>query len=206
MTRLQSRPAPPAVECAGGPIEAAGADPVEADPPEGAGPLSVDIVCDDEDAPGWAAFGDAETAVQTAAAAVGACTELAIDHAHAVVALASDAAVMELNGAYRGFDKPTNVLSFPAPPHATVAGDPRTLGDIIIARETVLREAAEQGVPPLHHLQHLVVHGLLHLLGFDHGTDDEAVVMETLETRILASVGIPDPYAGTEPERSGGEI
>ena len=76
------------------------------------------------------------------------------------------------------------------------------LGDIIIARETVLREAAEQGLPPSARLQHLVVHGLLHLLGYDHETQADAEMMEPLEVRLLASLGIADPYAEIELEEA----
>ena len=103
--------------------------------------------------------------------------------------------------AYRGKDAPTNVLSLPfrEEPHDPAgAAQPRHLGDIVLAVETLQREAAEQGIPPLHHLQHLVVHGLLHLLGFDHDAEVEAEAMERLETRILATLGVPDPYAAVE--------
>lgn len=108
------------------------------------------------------------------------------------VLLADDAAIRELNRDYRGFDKPTNVLSFPAGPTP-----PRTplLGDLALAFETIGREAETDAKPFDHHLTHLVVHGVLHLLGYDHETDDEADAMETLETRILAGLGIADPYA-----------
>jgi probable rRNA maturation factor len=72
------------------------------------------------------------------------------------------------------------------------------LGDIAMAGETVLREAAEQGTEPAHHLQHLTVHGLLHLLGYDHENSDDATEMETLEIDILARIGVPNPYTGSE--------
>jgi probable rRNA maturation factor len=72
------------------------------------------------------------------------------------------------------------------------------LGDVVLAAETVLNEASEQGVAPVHHLQHLVVHGLLHLLGFDHDTKVQADAMERLEVQILATLGVPDPYAAAE--------
>jgi probable rRNA maturation factor len=91
------------------------------------------------------------------------------------------------------------VLSFPAPPSPTVTG-PRFLGDIVLAFETIEREAQAQGISTEAHLAHLVVHGTLHLLGYDHETDEEATVMERLETRILAGLGIADPYAGAPPE------
>ena len=128
--------------------------------------------------------------------------------------LADDALVQSLNRSYRGKDAPTNVLSFPfqAPPGAWAPDDvdddgivsamtepePRQLGDVVLAVETVTREASAQAVPPVHHLQHLVVHGLLHLMGFDHETDAQAEVMEGLEVEILAALGIGDPYAAIE--------
>ena len=96
--------------------------------------------------------------------------------------------VRNLNRDYRAKDKPTNVLSFPAP-HGPL------LGDVIIAWETLLREAEEEGITPADHLAHLTIHGLLHLLGYDHETDAEAVAMESLETAILAGLGIKDPHA-----------
>ncbi|MEQ1696809.1 MAG: rRNA maturation RNase YbeY [Hyphomicrobiaceae bacterium] len=157
-------------------------------------PLIVDVVPDDAD---WSAFDDAEAAVAGAADAVGARSGLNIGRAEATIALSSDAEVATLNGTYRGKPKPTNVLSFPASPAPAGMPEPgrRFLGDIIIARETVLAEAAEQQIPAVNHLQHLVVHGLLHLLGYDHENDDEAHIMEALETSILAGLGIPDPYS-----------
>lgn len=106
-----------------------------------------------------------------------------------------DAHIKELNAGWRGKDKPTNVLSFPAftPDKASRALSPM-LGDVILALETVRREAALEDKPFEHHLSHLLVHGLLHLLGYDHETEDEAEEMEALERRILAGLAIPDPY------------
>lgn len=98
-----------------------------------------------------------------------------------------------LNRDWRGKDAPTNVLSFPQiEPFDPVVG---ILGDIILARETLEREAIEQGTSFEHHFTHLIVHGFLHILGYDHIEDDEALEMEGLETQILASLGVPDPYA-----------
>jgi probable rRNA maturation factor len=134
----------------------------------------------------------------------------AVHGAEACVVLANDAMVRSLNRDYRGKDAPTNVLSFPfqAPAVAVRSDDtereavepaePRHLGDVVLAAETVGREADAQGIPPLHHLQHLVVHGLLHLLGFDHDTEPQAETMEGLEVEILATLGVPDPYAAAE--------
>ena len=119
--------------------------------------------------------------------------------------LADDDSVRALNRDHRGQDKPTNVLSFPliddvlhTEPEAP--GAPLMLGDVILAYETVAREAAEQGKNVTDHAVHLVVHGVLHLLGHDHQNDVEADAMERLETVILCKLGIADPYAST-PER-----
>ncbi len=111
------------------------------------------------------------------------------------IALADDAAVRRLNRTFRGKDRPTNVLSFPADARATPPGAPRFLGDIALARQTVMREARDQDKPLAGHLTHLVVHGILHLLGHDHEIDAEAARMEALEVRILAGLGVPNPYA-----------
>lgn len=108
--------------------------------------------------------------------------------------LSDDGHVQELNRDWRGKDKPTNVLSFPAEGDFPMPGAPRLLGDIILAQETVAREALEQGKRFDHHLSHLVIHGLLHLLGYDHIEEDEAQEMEALEIKLLASMDIPDPY------------
>ncbi len=104
-----------------------------------------------------------------------------------------------LNRQYRGIDRPTNVLSFPfeLPPGLTPdADDPIAdlIGDLVICDEVVRREAQEQGKEPHAHWAHLVVHGVLHLLGYDHLTDGEATAMETLETDILCGLGFPPPY------------
>jgi probable rRNA maturation factor len=108
--------------------------------------------------------------------------------------LADDAALQALNLRWRGLDKATNVLSFPAPPPGR-RGDPATLGDIALAYETLAREAEELGVPLADHYRHLLAHGFLHLIGYDHETDAEAERMEALETKILTRLGVGDPYA-----------
>jgi probable rRNA maturation factor len=105
--------------------------------------------------------------------------------------LSDDAEMRTLNRTWRGKDAPTNVLSFPA---GEQPGEPRPLGDVVLAGETVLDEARQQGVAVQDHVSHLIVHGMLHLLGFDHISDEEAERMETLETEILASLNIADPY------------
>jgi len=98
----------------------------------------------------------------------------------------------QLNSEYRGKDKPTNVLSFPFDVPDGIELD--LLGDLVICAEVVSREAEEQNKPLFNHWAHMVVHGVLHLLGFDHINDDEAEEMEALESKILASLNIPDPY------------
>lgn len=118
------------------------------------------------------------------------------------VVLADDAAVQALNARFRGRDAPTNVLSFPAVPspvaHPDGATEPTPLGDVVLAFETVRAEAERDDKPFAHHLMHLVVHGVLHLLGHDHITDSDADLMEARERDILASLAVPDPYAGRE--------
>jgi probable rRNA maturation factor len=158
--------------------------------------LQVDVV---HEAGDWGPLPTIEADVAAAAAAV-ACA-LDMPPSEACLALSADADVARLNATYRGKDTPTNVLSFPAPDGMAGAADaPRHLGDLVLAHETVVREAGEQAIPLRHHLQHLVVHGLLHLSGYDHETDAEADVMETLEVRILDSLGIANPYlAALEP-------
>ena len=106
------------------------------------------------------------------------------------ILLTDDAAVAELNVRFRQKDGPTNVLSFEA-----ALNPERHLGDLALAYGVCAREAAEQGKPLAHHLQHLTVHGVLHLLGYDHIGDDAAEAMEDLERAVLAGLGVPDPYA-----------
>jgi len=110
-----------------------------------------------------------------------------------------DASIRQINAEWRGQDKPTNVLSFPAFPLAPGGMPGPMLGDIIIARETVEREAVDLEKSVDEHLTHLMVHGLLHLFGYDHMNDADAETMEGLETRILARLGLSDPYAGQDP-------
>ncbi|HEX4198675.1 MAG TPA: rRNA maturation RNase YbeY [Caulobacteraceae bacterium] len=124
------------------------------------------------------------------AAAVAALAQVGGESGEVAILLADDAAIRALNGRFRGQDKPTNVLSFPAGP-----GADGLAGDIILAYGTCAAEAAAQAKPLADHLRHLVVHGVLHLHGHDHGDDAEAVAMETLERRILQGLGVPDPYA-----------
>ncbi|RUY84002.1 rRNA maturation RNase YbeY [Mesorhizobium sp. M7A.F.Ca.CA.003.01.2.1] len=106
-----------------------------------------------------------------------------------------DAHIQVLNAGWRGKDKPTNVLSFPAFPFAQGGPLPPMLGDIVLAAETVAHEAVLEDKPVENHITHLVIHGLLHLLGYDHETEAEAEAMEAVERAALARLAIPDPYA-----------
>ncbi|PPD43602.1 MAG: rRNA maturation RNase YbeY [Methylocystis sp.] len=109
------------------------------------------------------------------------------------VTFCADDEIRELNAQWRGKDAPTNVLSFPTP--GPVAARP-LLGDIVVAYETVAREAAEQEKTLREHTAHMVIHGFLHLIGYDHETAAEAEEMESLERRIASRLGLRDPYAG----------
>jgi probable rRNA maturation factor len=111
----------------------------------------------------------------------------------------SDEEIRVFNAEWRGQDKPTNVLSFPALPLTPGKMPGPMLGDIVIARETVEREAVELEKTFDDHLTHLLVHGFLHLFGYDHMETGEAEKMEGLETRILSELGLSDPYAGQDP-------
>lgn len=123
--------------------------------------------------------------------------------AELTIVLADDGTVRRLNRQYRGIDKPTNVLSFgstdggrkPAP------GLPTILGDVVLARETMAAEAAVQGKSIADHAVHLVVHGVLHLLGHDHQAAREADLMEAIEIQVLARLGVADPYVTRLPRR-----
>jgi probable rRNA maturation factor len=143
------------------------------------------------EAPAWAqALPDAEALTRRAGQAV---LDYERQPGGTIVLLTDDAAVRELNARFRQQDKPTNVLSFPTPPNPE-----HHLGDVALAYETCAKEAAEQGKTLAAHLQHLVAHGVLHLLGYDHMTDAEADEMEGLERIVLASLGVADPYAAGE--------
>jgi probable rRNA maturation factor len=117
------------------------------------------------------------------------------------IRLTSDAEVHALNAEWRGKDKPTNVLSFPMAEadeldHAAAPGPELMLGDIVLAQGVCAAEAAEKAIPLENHAAHLMVHGTLHLLGYDHMDEDSAADMEAREVRALARMGIADPYAG----------
>ena len=141
---------------------------------------------------GWEDVND-EDIVRAARAAFTAAQD-DTDQCEVSLLLTSDEEIAALNKSWRDMDGPTNVLSFRLDATPCDAG-PRALGDVVLARETIEREAAERGIPAGQHAAHLVVHGVLHLLGYDHGTDGEAGEMEDLEVRILATLGLPDPYS-----------
>jgi probable rRNA maturation factor len=151
----------------------------------------------------WQTEPDAEAVIHRAIAAAAEIADADIGEAELAVMLTDDAGIRTLNNNWRGIDKPTNVLSFPALQPTGPGGPddaPRMLGDIAIAYDTTRREADEEQKPFDHHLSHLAVHGFLHLIGYDHEKDDDAEAMEALEREILAQLGIPDPYADRNPD------
>jgi probable rRNA maturation factor len=148
------------------------------------------------DAPLWQQIDAAEALARTAADALARHPAVSRNlPVRACITLGDDRAMRRLNAQWRGKDKPTNVLSFPSASEMPHGPGPRFAGDVVLAAETVFAEARDLGKPAEHHLQHLVLHGLLHLLGFDHETDADAAVMERIETETLALLGISDPYA-----------
>ena len=171
-------------------------------------PLNVDVAVDGD---GWKSVGDAEAiSLSAARAAFAAAVSVGFDgvpvggRGEISICLSDDAEVQALNRAWRDQDKPTNVLSFsalegdaaPAVPGAEVL-----LGDVIVAFETTRTEADKEGKSTADHLAHLVVHGVLHLVGFDHTSDADAAEMEGLEVRVLAGLGIQNPYAEISHDR-----
>lgn len=159
--------------------------------------LSIDVILQSDR---WSELADVE---ELAARAINAALMRAdialVVGAEICVSLADDAAVRVLNAEWRGLDKPTNVLSFPAVEPDELEYAPH-IGDIILAYETVEREARDDGKTFADHTTHLIIHEILHLLGFDHETDEEAQEMEALEIAALADLGIADPYADFELE------
>ena len=143
--------------------------------------------------PKWDAQPSAEQTVRDAIAA--AAITLAAGEGEVSVVLTDDSAMRALNRDWRKIDKPTNVLSFPAP---DTPGAEKMFGDIVIAYETLARECDEEDRVFLHHLSHLAVHGFLHLIGYDHQTDSDADAMEALESKIMIAMKRPDPYSGRD--------
>jgi len=169
--------------------------------------LTVDVLITSS---AWNRLPQAVEVVQRSiAAAAAANPDPGLRNAELSVLLCDDATIAVLNGRWRGQEQPTNVLSFPAPlpdgarlpagsPSDATPSDKIPLGDIAIAGETLVREADASGKTVPAHLAHLVVHGFLHLMGYDHETDDEAEEMERLERDILARISVADPYAGRD--------
>ena len=159
--------------------------------------LAVDVLIESE---AWRMLPEAEDIVRLAIAFTATSGDnVCRRNAELSVLLCDDETIARLNGQWRGQQKPTNVLSFPAPPlQSTVPDEKIPLGDIAIAYETLAREAEENGKTVSEHLSHLAVHGFLHLLGYDHHMDDEAERMERLERDILARIGVADPYAACD--------
>lgn len=153
--------------------------------------LQIDIAVEAGDWPDESVLGDKAERACTATFA-----ELGIEPSQSELSLVftDDASIQDLNREWRGKDKATNVLSFPAFEVSLVDALPPMLGDVILAFETVSREAALEDKPFEHHLTHLLVHGLLHLLGYDHENDADAEEMEGLERKILERLSVPDPY------------
>ncbi len=152
-------------------------------------PPTVDVVVS---SPLWQAEPGAEDVVRRTVAE--AASLLSKTAGELAIVLTDDSSIRALNRDWRDKDEATNVLSFPVP---AVGGDGKAgilLGDVVIAYETLAREAAAEGRLFRHHLAHLTVHGFLHLLGYDHETDQEADVMEHLEANVLARLGVPNPY------------
>lgn len=151
--------------------------------------MDPDISIDDE---AWNAVADLEgLATRAVATSLG-----LVDMADAQLALnfADDETLGRLNAQWRGKPKPTNVLSFPAGPGMTPPDEPAFLGDVILASGVTQAEAREQGKSWADHTAHLIIHGVLHLAGHDHETEEEAAVMEALEIRAMAALGLPNPY------------
>jgi probable rRNA maturation factor len=150
--------------------------------------MKLDIRIDDTD---WKSIPNLRKLAKTAISA-------AVPNRNISVSLlfTSDAKIAEMNGQWRAKPYATNVLSFPIAADAPVPdGEPQPLGDIVLAFGVISKEALEQKKPVANHASHLIVHGVLHLLGYDHENDQGAEAMERLETKILAGLGIDNPYA-----------
>jgi probable rRNA maturation factor len=150
------------------------------------GALAIDVVVESDH---WRQDGEAAAAARQAVTE--AATALSTERAELAIVLTDDSAMRALNRAWRGVDKATNVLSFPTQRSEET---PRLLGDIVLAYETIAREARSQRKPFAHHVAHLAVHGFLHLLGYDHERRTDAEAMERTEREILQRLAVPDPY------------
>lgn len=163
------------------------------------------------DAPGWTvALADVERLCETAVIAALAVGPTDLRDAEVSVLLTDDATMRRLNRTYRGHDAPTNVLSFEGSRECTVSRgaqvakmrtQPPFLGDIALGLDVTASEAGAAGKPIADHFRHLIIHGVLHLLGYDHQNDADAEVMERLEARVLDTLGVPDPYPGVSETR-----
>ena len=155
--------------------------------------VEVSIECDL-----WAALPNAEVLAAQAVEKARKITKIKLHKAAEIsVLLVDDSRIASLNAQWRKISKATNVLSFPASAPEMLASNP-LLGDIVLAFETVRREALDEGKSLANHFSHLVVHGFLHLIGYDHINEADAEIMEALEIKILAGLKIADPYSETE--------
>lgn len=156
--------------------------------------LSIDIAVLHD---AWLALGDLDGLIAKASnAAVREAGDQSLAESELSIVLCDDVFIRGLNAQWRGKDRATNVLSFPV--DATARG--KALGDVVVAWETCSEEAAALGQADTDYLMHLLVHGVLHLLGYDHENDDDAATMEAAETRILAGLGIDSPYENSMAE------
>ena len=163
-------------------------------PPAAGASLAVEIVRHEA---GWTRAKITDALLKRAARAALSAVSSPRSDGRVTLVLANDAEMRALNSTWRGKDAPTNVLSFPA----DAALDRGFLGDIVLAYEMTRTEAKERGIPFADHVSHLVIHGVLHLRGFDHAEEEEAERMERVERIALAAIGIADPYAGTDEAR-----
>jgi probable rRNA maturation factor len=152
--------------------------------------MEIDFLTEDE---AWRVLPEREALAHAAIRAVFEVLEGPAPEAELSIVFTSDSAMAELNRVWRGKAEPTNVLSFPAAGGAW-PGAPQALGDVVLAAGVVSREARAQGKPLANHTSHLIIHGLLHLVGYDHEDDAKAEAMERLEAEVMARLGLPDPY------------
>lgn len=162
--------------------------------------MDIDILTEDEK---WSGLADREMLARRAVEALFEVLDRPAPDAELSIVFAGDDEVAQLNRSFRGKAGPTNVLSFPAAAGSGQEGW-RVLGDIVLAGGVVAREAEEQGKPLASHATHLIVHGVLHLLGHDHDREDQALAMERLEAEVMARLGFPDPYEDAEARESRG--